>query len=166
MIRELGDKFMSEPIANFQLNQAIGMHVNRTAFLMTEEIGRRFASHGYQLSAQDFGILFRLSEQGAMTQVEIAVLMNRDKTTITRRIDALVKKKLVERNPDLNDRRYYRIGLTAVGEQTLVMLVPLVSDFQQELLSDITDVDKSVTIKTLQHISNQLISYKNKGENQ
>jgi len=156
---------MSASSIDFQLNQAIGMHVNRTAFLMTEEIARRFVSHGYPLSAQDFGILFRLSEQGAMTQVEIAALMNRDKTTITRRIDTLVKKKLVERNPDPNDRRYYRIGLTDVGEQALAVLVPLVSDFQQELLRDVSDAAKSATIKTLQHISNQLISYKGKGEN-
>ncbi|MDQ6996678.1 MAG: MarR family transcriptional regulator [Mariprofundus sp.] len=57
----------------------------------------------------------------------------RDKTTITRRIDALVKKQLVERNLDPKDRRYYSVALTAVGEQALVVLVPLVRDFQQEL---------------------------------
>jgi len=156
---------MSDSKNDFQLDQAIGMQVNRTAFLMTEEISSRFYDHGYQLSAQDFGILYRLSEQGAMTQVEIAVIMMRDKTTITRRIDGLVKKQLVERNPDPDDRRYYRISLTEAGEQALSTLQPLVSDFQQELLSNISDADKSITIKTLQHISDQLISYKTIGEN-
>jgi len=147
----------------FQLDQAIGMHVNRTAFLMTEEIARRFASRGYLISAQDFGILFRLSQQGSMTQVEIAALMMRDKTTITRRIDGLVKKQLVERSPDPDDRRYFRIGLTAQGTCALEALIPMVSEFQRELLSDISDADKSVTIKTLKHISEQLISYKKTG---
>jgi len=156
---------MSDSKNDFQLDQAIGMQVNRTAFLMTEEISSRFYDHGYQLSAQDFGILYRLSEQGAMTQVEIAVIMMRDKTTITRRIDGLVKKQLVERNPDPDDRRYYRISLTEAGERALSTLQPLVSDFQQELLSNISDADKSITIKTLQHISDQLISYKTIGEN-
>jgi MarR family transcriptional regulator for hemolysin len=141
------------------------MHVNRTAFLMTEEIARRFAGQGYQLSAQDFGILFHLSKQGAMTQVEIALLMMRNKTTITRRIDGLVKKQLVERNPDPNDRRYYRISLTAAGEQALRVLIPLVSNFQQELLNGIPDADKQAAINTLKHISDQLISYKTTGEN-
>lgn len=155
---------MSETDSNFQLDQAIGMHVNRTAFLMTEEIARRFNKQGHAVTAQDFGILFRLSK-GAMTQVEIAVLMMRDKTTITRRIDALVKKQLVERKPDLNDRRYYRVCLTETGKQVLTALVPLVSDFQKELLSNIPGADKAVTIKTLKHISDQLISYKTTGEN-
>ncbi len=147
----------------FELDQAIGMHVNRTAFLMTEEIARRFSGHGYAVTAQDFGILFRLSK-GVMTQVEIAALMMRDKTTITRRVDGLVKKGLVVRTPDLNDRRYYRIALTAAGEAALAVLAPLVSDFQQELLRDIPDADKQATIDTLKHISDQLISYKTKGE--
>jgi len=144
----------------FQLEQAIGMQVNRTAFLMTEEIARRFSAHGLPLSAQDFGILFRLLRQGAMTQVEIAALMMRDKTTITRRIDGLVKKGLVERKPDARDRRCFRINLTGDGERALEVMIPLVSDFQQQLLSDIPAEEKAITIKTLKHISEKLMGLK------
>jgi MarR family transcriptional regulator for hemolysin len=151
---------MSESTLDFQLEQAIGMNVNRTAFLMTEEIARRFAAHGYPLSAQDFGILFRLFKQGPMTQVEIASLMMRDKTTITRRIDGLVKKQLVKRNPDPDDRRYFRVKLTAPGHRALEVMIPLVRNFQQEVLSDIPDEEKAITIKTLKYISNKLINLK------
>lgn len=151
---------MSEPIKDFQLEQAIGLNVNRTAFLMAEEISRRFSNNGYQLSAQDFGILFRLLKQGAMTQVEIGVLMMRDKTTITRRIDGLVKKQLVERNPNPDDRRYFRIALTAEGHRALEVMIPLVRDFQQEVLSDIPDEEKATTIRTLKCISDKLINLK------
>jgi len=147
----------SQPVSDFQLEQAIGLNVNRTAFLMTEEIARRFGGHGYPLSAQDFGILFRLYKQGPMTQVEIASLMMRDKTTITRRIDGLVKKQLVERSPDADDRRYFRVGLTEQGDAALEVMIPLVRDFQQEVLSDIPDEEKAVTIKTLKHISEKLL---------
>jgi len=156
---------MSEDISVFQLEQAIGMHVNRTAFLMSEEIAKRFAGHDYSLSAHDFGILFHLSKRNAMTQVEIATLMMRDKTTITRRIDGLVKKQLVERSPDSDDRRYFRIILTPSGKQALVVLIPLVRDFQHEVLHDIPDADKAITIKTLKHISDRLIHKKATGEN-
>ena len=151
---------MHELITDFQLEQAIGLNVNRTAFLMTEEISRRFTRHGYPLSAQDFGILFRLYKQGTMTQVEIASLMMRDKTTITRRIDGLVKKKLVERTPDPDDRRYFRVSLTSDGIKALDEMIPLVRDFQQEVLSDIPDEEKAITIQTLKHISDKLIQIK------
>ncbi|MDQ6964342.1 MAG: MarR family transcriptional regulator [Mariprofundales bacterium] len=148
---------------SFQLDQAIGMHVNRTAFLMSEEIAKRFSAYGHQLSAQDFGILFRLSQQSYMTQGELAAAMNRDKTTITRRLDGLVKKALVERSPDPNDRRYYRISLTATGSIALGELVPLVSTFQQELLKDIPAAEQEITINTLKHITKQLLQLKNRG---
>jgi len=148
---------MLEQTDSFKLEQAIGMQVNRTAFLMTEEITKRFAKHGYQLSTQDFGILYRLREQGAMTQVDIATLMMRDKTTITRRIDALVKKGLVERTPCKEDRRCFRIGLTDEGLQTIATITPLVRDFQHEVLSDIPDHEKVILHKTLKQISSKLI---------
>ena len=148
---------MGELISDFQLEQAIGLNVNRTAFLMTEEIAKRFAQLGYVFSAQDFGILLRLSKQGSMTQNEIAKLLMRDKTTITRRIDGLVKKGLVKRTPDNKDRRYFRISLTADGEKALLETTPLVQDFQEEVLSDISDEDKAVTIQTLKHITDKLL---------
>lgn len=149
---------MSDAIVDFQLEQAIGLNVNRTAFLMTEEIARRFAACGYPLSAQDFGIMFRLFKQGSMTQVEITQLLMRDKTTITRRIDGLVKKGLVQRNPCHEDRRCFRIALTDAGTQGLEVMIPLVRDFQAEVLSDIPDEEKAVTIKTLKAISERLIA--------
>ncbi len=148
---------MSELISDFQLEQAIGLNVNRTAFLMTEEIAKRFAALGYTMSAQDFGILLRLSKYGSMTQNAIAGLLMRDKTTITRRIDGLVKKDLVKRTPDTKDKRYFQVSLTKKGEQALEATIPLVHDFQEEVLSDISDEDKAITIQTLKYIADKLI---------
>jgi len=147
---------MSELNPDFQLEQAIGLNVNRTAFLMTEEIARRFADHALPLSAQDFGILFRLLKQGAMTQVEIAALMMRDKTTITRRLDGLVKKRLIERRTDAADRRHFRIHLSEEGKAAMPILMAVVAYFQIEALTDVSDEEKQITINTLQKITAQL----------
>jgi MarR family transcriptional regulator for hemolysin len=148
---------MAKLISDFQLEQAIGLNVNRTAFLMTEEIAKRFAAQGYTISAQDFGILLRISKQGAMTQNKIAALLMRDKTTITRRIDGLVRKGLVERSPDEKDRRYFLVSLTQNGEKALAATIPLVQGFQEEVLSDISDENKAITIQTLKHIADKLV---------
>jgi len=145
---------------DFQLEQAFGFNVNRTAFLMTEEISKRFAAEGYQLSAQDFGIILRLSKQEPMTQREITQLMLRDKTTITRRIDKLVKSDLVERETCSNDRRQVNIKLTAAGHAALKATIPIVQAFQTELYQDIPEEDQLVAIKTLKNISAKLMSKK------
>ncbi len=149
--------------SEFKLEQAIGFHVNRTAFLMTEEIERRINKLGYNISTQDFAILFRLLKQGSMTQVQIAKLLMRDKTTITRRIDALVKKQYVQRTASPDDRRLFLIELTETAHEALQVLIPLIANFQEEVLHGIPDTEKATTIKTLQHISSLLIHLRNKG---
>ena len=141
----------------FQLDQAIGFHVNRVAFLMSEEIARRFATAGYPLSAQDFGILYRLGKQGPMTQVELATAMLRDKTTITRRLDGLVNKQLIERRPHPKDRRCCLIMLTEQGETALAQTQEIVHAFQQEVLRGTSEADQRITIRTLQRIAAHLI---------
>jgi len=151
---------MRDRVDNFELERAIGFYVNRTAFVMSDEVARRFQDCGYKLSAQDFGILFRLWKQDGLSQVQIASLMMRDKTTITRRLDALVKKGLVERRLDGADRRLYRIHLTVEGMKAAETLMVMVDEFQKEVLDDIPDEHKEITINTLKKITEQVIGNK------
>ncbi|MDX8403241.1 MAG: MarR family transcriptional regulator [Mariprofundaceae bacterium] len=139
------------------LEHAMGFFVNRTAFVMSEEMVRRFKAHGQRLSAQDFGILFRLWKQNGLSQVQIASLMMRDKTTITRRLDALVRKDLIERRIDPADRRLYRIHLTEQGMKVTESMMVVVDEFQKTLLADIPDEHKAITINTLKSITESVI---------
>jgi len=145
---------------NFKLEEAMGFHVNRTASLMTEEMNRRIQALGYTVSTQDFAILFRIFKKGSMLQTDISRLLMRDKTTVTRRIDGLVKKKYVRRIPSPDDRRYFLIALTPTGQQMLEVLIPLVANFQKEIVRPISSEYQAITIQTLQRISHLLIDLK------
>lgn len=139
---------------DLQLEQAIGFNLNRAAFVMREEIARRFSEAGYPLTAQDFGILYRLNRQDGLTQTVIAALMMRDKTTITRRLDTLVRKGFIERRPDQQDRRRFCIHLTDTGRHAVPALSELVAAFQQEVLNGISEADRRATFNTLKNIVN------------
>lgn len=141
---------------DFSLERAVGFFVNRAAYLMSEGVAKRFGEAGFQLTAQDFGILFRLYQDDGLTQMQIADLMMRDKTTITRRLDGLVKKGLIERRTDAVDRRHVRIHLSEVGRASMPRLVAVVAYFQIEALTDVSDEEKQITINTLQKITAQL----------
>ncbi|MDX8387060.1 MAG: MarR family transcriptional regulator [Ghiorsea sp.] len=145
---------------DFELERAVGFYVNRAAYLLSEEIARRFKVAGYNISAQDFGILFRLWKDDGLTQVEISSLMMRDKTTITRRLDSLVKKEFIERRNDEKDRRFFRIHLTDKGRAATACLMMVVGDFQNEVLADVSDEEKTITIKTLKKITESIIGSK------
>ncbi len=142
---------------DLDLDRAIGFHVNRVAYLMAEEVSRRFSALGYALTAQDFGILFRVFKQDGLTQMQIAKLMMRDKTTITRRLDGLVKKGFIARRMHEADRRHFCIHLTDYGRENIQSLMRVVGDFQNEVLADVPEADKQTTINTLQKITAKLI---------
>jgi len=147
---------MSE-LKNFKLEQVLGFYINRVSYLMTEEIEKRFAKAGLNIVAQDFAILVRLLNEGTVTQARIIELMMRDKTTITRRIDGLVKKGLVARVVNPSDRRCMNIKLTAEGHVMLETAFPMASGFQNELVQDVEDDDKTTTIKVLQKLAETLM---------
>jgi len=141
----------------FQLEQAFGFHVNRVSYLMTEEIEKRFAQAGLPIVAQDFAILFRLFSSGTLSQADIVHLMMRDKTTVTRRLDGLVKKGLIARSPNAEDRRRFDIHLTKEGKAILDTAFPLARDFQKELVQDIPQQDKEITIQVLKKVMGSLM---------
>lgn len=148
---------MGKDKTDFNLEQAIGFNLNRAAYLMSETVAARFREQAFQLTAQDFGILYRVWKQDGLSQVELAALMLRDKTTITRRLDGLVKKGLIERRMSAEDRRVFLIHLTAAGRKAMAKLTAIVSDFQQEVLSEIPERDKASTLRTLKRISEKLL---------
>lgn len=140
----------------FILEAMMGFNVDRTAHLISEAIAQRFQARGFALTAQDFGILYHLWRQDGLKQKEIAALMARDKTTITRRLDGLVKKRLIERRADAADRRIFRIHLTHEGKIVVRHLIDAVQRFHAELLRDVYAEDQQTTIRTLQAISDKI----------
>ena len=136
----------------FSLQNMLGFYVNRTAFLMSEGIAQKFASLGYAITAQDFGILSLLWTEDGLKHVDIARHILRDKTTITRRIDSLVKKGILSRKTDAKDRRITRVYLTAQGNEIQAKLIQAIIEFHEDLLQGISKQDLQITIQTLNKI--------------
>ena len=62
-------------------------------------------------------ILLRALRHGALSAGDLAQRFGVSRPTITRTVDGLVKKGLVERNVDLSDRRVAMISLTEAGQR-------------------------------------------------
>lgn len=141
---------------NFTLNKMMGFYVNRTAFLMSEGIAKRFSKNGFSITAQDFGIMSLLWNNDGQTHMFIAEKMLRDKTTITRRIDGLVKKGYLVRKTDNKDKRIVRVFVTEEGHLIKNKLINILLDFHKEVLGDIPENEVEITKKTLEKIINSL----------
>lgn len=63
-------------------------------------------------------ILLEIDESGELTIGELAANLRLDHSTLSRTVDGLVRKQLLERRRDDEDRRLVRIKLTANGRKT------------------------------------------------
>lgn len=80
----------------------------------------------------------------ADTASGVARDIGHDTGAMTRVIDQLVQRGLVERHPDPSDRRVTKLAITAAGKAALMRLTPRVITIWNLLLEDFprTDVDR------------------------
>jgi DNA-binding MarR family transcriptional regulator len=83
-------------------------------------------------------VLIFLKEYPTLTQKEIAKLVFKDNASMTRMINTMVKKKYLKRFMNTEDRRRYKIEITATGMQVLESLPPIIHHNRNSSLKGIT----------------------------
>jgi DNA-binding MarR family transcriptional regulator len=71
-----------------------------------------FQKHGFNLTPEQFLVMDTLWDEGVLSQQKIADIIFKDKNSVTKLIDALEKKGLVNRISDKSDRRLNQIHIT------------------------------------------------------
>jgi len=94
-----------------------------------------------------------------LSQQEIGELTFKDAPTITRMIDLLVQKELIQRNEDENDRRKFSISLTKNGINTFKLVEPIVQEIRSAAYVDISDDELDIIDITMKKIFNNLTQY-------
>lgn len=109
---------------------------SQTVFYTVEnaiKYDRKFAQKNISNSIRDMtddqalGLQF-LSKHPELTQNEIAELIFRDKASMTRMINTMVKNKCLRRDTNHQDHRRYKFEITSEGEEILVKLPSLISN--------------------------------------
>ena len=98
----------------------------RTAFVLRHTVHEAFRAAGLQATPSEWGLLNVLNHTDDQRVGDIAAMTRHDRTTITRVIDGLVQRKLLERRRDPEDRRAVRVRLARDGRRLYARLVPVV----------------------------------------
>ena len=98
------------------------------------DILRAFRDHGHDLTAEQWAILSALWQRDDCSQTELAGAAGRDRPGVTRLVDSLEKKKLVRRAAVPDDRRSYRVRLTAAGRRLHDVLGAVIEDVVRRAL--------------------------------
>lgn len=122
--------------------------INRLSFSLRKELSQRFKENNFPIGGEEWGMLLHLWRQDGRSPSELADLTIRDRTTVTRLIDGMVKKDLVKREIDPNDRRRSLIFLTPHGQSLQQQLVPIAQELIHQSLKGISqqDIDHAVRV--------------------
>jgi DNA-binding MarR family transcriptional regulator len=99
---------------NFALTKSVGFRLNKARNLVMTEIDAAFKE--LDITDQQMGIVFSMKSGLATTPLELSKLLSIDTGLMTRLLDKLETKELLERVRSIDDRRVVNLKLTAKGE--------------------------------------------------
>ncbi len=137
--------------------EAIPVHwANRLSFLSRKQLTGRFTEAGFDITAEEWATLLQLWACDGRSHGELAALTVRDRTTVTRLVDRLVKKGVVERRSDPSDRRRSEVVLTPTGRSLRGQLVPLAQGLLARAFDGISPEELVQTTRVLRAMTANL----------
>lgn len=135
-------------------DQIFSFMLDYTTRNMRRYAAETFAAEGLGITVDQWGVLLLLAESdGALSNTQLAERMVKDKPTMTRMVDVLVRKSLVVRRADKQDRRQQQISLTAKGKTTARKAEPIVDRIRKEVGSALTKAQRESLIECLERLN-------------
>lgn len=106
------------------------------------------ASQGYTLLS--------LPEAGYLSMNDLSEAMRLASSTMTRYVDELVRKGLVQRRSDADDRRVVRVELTERGHEVRRTLESAMQDFFKQVLDEIQEDERPVLLRALEQVTKSI----------
>ena len=113
----------------FKLDSFLPFKLNTTADLISRDFAEIY-SHKLKLSRSQWRILVVLNEHGQLTAKQVCDLTHMEKVMVSRAVKELVRRKLIKRKLNKNDKRSMFLELTAGGNKAIAQLIPAVKEWQ------------------------------------
>jgi len=144
------------PYKDLSAKEALGHFMGRTTRAMSRMLQNVIANAGYDITIEQWVIIANLNRKNGQFQQQLADNTYKNKTSVTRMINALQKKGLVERVSDQEDLRQKRVFLTQKGAQLYEKLRPLAMQVQEKATQGIDSEEmeycKNILLKIYDNI--------------
>lgn len=118
--------------ANYPVGATVGQLLHQVVLEMRRAIAARLAEH--ELTAVQWQPLWKLKIDPTTTAQQLARQMDVDAGAMTRMLDRLEAKGLIERVRSEADRRCIRLALTPAGEQVVQHVPFVLADMHNQFL--------------------------------
>lgn len=127
--------------------------------VLASEISQAFAQlHGdmFVLAIPEWRVVATLGQFGTMTAKEICQHSRMHKTTVSRAVAALEKRKLLALRTNREDMREVFLMLSEEGQKLYFKLVPIALGFEEDLCRELSNEDKMIFQKVIRQFSARL----------
>lgn len=123
---------------------------------MRQHLQEKLKENNVDISFELLEILGFLYRKDGINQQEIAEVMIKDKSSITYLIDGLVKRDMVERKEDENDRRNKLIFLTEKGRNMKDILHPWMEKIYRQATDGVKMAELEKALALVQKMNDNL----------
>jgi MarR family transcriptional regulator for hemolysin len=115
--------------------ETLPFEIGETAHALRKAFDRRAVGLG--VTRAQWKVLFKLSRQPGLRQIELADLLDIEPITLSRIVDRLEEGGLVERVADPADRRAWRLHVTARAQPLIAKLRALADEMTSDAFAGI-----------------------------
>ena len=127
--------------------ETIPFEIGETAHALRKAFDRRAVGLG--VTRAQWKVLFRLTRQPGLRQIELADMLDIEPITLSRIVDRLEEGGLVERVADPADRRVWRLHVTAKAQPLIAKLRDVADEMISEAFAGIDPKHIEITRQVL-----------------
>ena len=131
---------------------SIGPWLGKTVKLVDYYLHEAMIENGIDLSKEQMIVLKKLHDQDGLHQNDLAFLTLRDKSSLTRLLIKMEKKKFIIRKQCQEDKRANNVYLTNLGRDIFIKTRPFIKQILDTMQQNISKEEKDQMIKILQKI--------------
>jgi DNA-binding MarR family transcriptional regulator len=139
------------------VENALGFWIHRVYQASRNEMYRSFREQGEEITPEQWAVLIRLWERDARSQSDLSEATFRDRPTMSRIVDSMEARGIIERHADESDARVRVVRLTRRGKDLKKKLVPVVEQIVKRMVSGIPEAELVTTRRTLRRLFDNLV---------
>lgn len=122
-------------------------------------MSRQLQEHGLDITREQEAILRELSLQEGCNQAELAQRTGQDRNNLSRTLDILASKDLVQKEARSDDKRNSVVRLTALGRQIQKRALDAVDAYRDVLFAGFTQDEIDTYAELISRLTKNLESY-------
>lgn len=111
-----------------------------------------FKKNGLDLSKEEWSVLKRLNVNDGQRLNDMAFITHRDKVSMMRVVNSMIKKNFILRRPDSVDSRVNRIFLTAYGKEVIEKVLPIMYELIPQVQDSLSVEEQDILINALKKV--------------